>query len=571
MDVSAIKAAILDAIASDSIGVIGLVGKWGVGKTFLVKSLIQESRAQIAVHYEKYCYVSLFGFRSLQEVRAAIVAETAPLNPSATSTPAGEKSPLEKATDQLRSNWATWSVNFGGRFSRLFGNRGKEALDTIVDVLDFARTRNVLICLDDLERTADQLGVLEVMGLVDRLARERSCKVLLIFSRDNLSGANKVVLNQYREKVFDREILLDPPLTYSVSIASAGLDPAGSENLTRVAEALKLKNVRVLRKIALGYRDVLSKLPALVAPLNQQVMFSLGILYYCNLISGPDVPSLDEVMAIEFVSPIEHDHEETHPHVKFLRELGWTGVADFDKPLARYVQDGVCDWDQLREVLLASNSETSAAIRREEVNVLWQEYRRSFKDDAGWAEFGERLYAKCREHVEVIGTHDVDSALWLLRTAGLNGRADELLHLWAEANSEKHQLFDLERLEEFGALRDQALRALCQAKEAPAPEVKTIMGVLRRISEDKSWGGDDIAHLFAARIDEYVAAFTSAELTASALDGARFFLRLGNPSPEDLEIRRKIIEALKVVAAQSAINRERVRGLGIDLDPAPQM
>ena len=80
---------------------------------------------------------------------------------------------------------------------------------------------------------------------------------------------------------------------------------------------------------------------------------------------------------------------------------------------------------------------------------------------------------------------------------------------------------------------------------------------------------DDTAFLAASRTEDYATAFRSKGLTPDALNGARLFLRLSNPDAADLTIREKIETALRDLASESAINREKVRDLGVNLDIAP--
>lgn len=74
MDVVSIESAIVEAIESPSVSVIGLVGRWGVGKTHLWKVLVNEQRLVIAPNFPKYAYLSLFGLRSISDVKTSILA-----------------------------------------------------------------------------------------------------------------------------------------------------------------------------------------------------------------------------------------------------------------------------------------------------------------------------------------------------------------------------------------------------------------------------------------------------------------------------------------------------------------
>lgn len=542
---------------------MGLVGRWGVGKTHLWKSIVEERKAQLSKKYPRYAYLSLFGLRSISDVRTSILCELS----SMAKAGAEPDSVVGKA-------WAVTKrivLKRAPKGAHGLGKVAQEAIQLGIDAFEFRTVRNCLICLDDLERMAADLTAIEVMGLVETLARERGCKIVLIFSPDNLSDDSKKSLKQYREKVFDREILLDPPMTYFVDIAAKGRAPATVESLSRIAESLAAKNVRVLRKIMVGYDDVVSHVPELLEPVKDSLMGSLGILYYCHLVGGEDVPSVDDVLRIEYVSEIEEaDAENGQAHTKylqFLRRVRWTHLSETDRYLAAYVRDGLCDWAALGVAFQAENQDVASSTRRKQIEELWHEYRASFRDEEGWRTFATKLRDKYLEHVEVVHTRSLDSALWVLRKVGMQDDADDLLENWRVAHSNEKHMFNLEELETFEKVGDAKLREVCEASYAPSTEKdKDILEILGRIATEKSWGGDDTAFLESAGVDDFVKAFRSNDLTLAAMNGARFYLRLGNPGPEDLVIREKIESALQTVAHDSELNKEKVRALGVSVD-----
>ena len=453
----------------------------------------------------------------------------------------------------------------------MLGKVTAEAIQLGIDALEFGAVRDCLVCLDDLERMAPQLTAIEIMGLVETLARERSCKVVLIFSRDDLSDDSKKSLRLYREKIFDREILFDPPTAYGINIVTQGRDPAEVTSLSKVADTLGLKNVRILKEVMAGYDNVLCHLPELLPPVKDSLMFSLGVLYYCHLIGGEGVPTVDDVLAIEGVSPIEEaDDDEVNlstKHIQFLRRAGWTHLSKSDRFLGTYVKDGVCDWEGLSGEMQEQNQEADSFRRRAEIEELWREYRASFRDTPGWRALAERLHDKYLEHIDLVHTHSLDSALWLLRKVGMEEEAKQLLENWRAAHAHEKQFFDLNALEMLQKLTDAGLRQVCEQEyQTSAEKSKNILEILFRVSTEKSWGGDDTAFLESARAEDYTSAFRSKELNLAALDGARFFLRLANPSEADRIIRKTIETALRDIAHDSEINCEKVRALGVSLD-----
>ena len=221
------------------------------------------------------------------------------------------------------------------------------------------------------------------MGLVETLARERDCKVVLIFSRDNLSDQSKKALRQFRDKIFDREILLDPPMDYGVDIVTQTRDPQTIASMSKVASTLNIKNIRVLKKIMIAYDDVVAHVPELLPQVRESLMSSLGVLCYCHLMDEEGVPTVDNVLAIAcHVPPIEESTDDgdtpSKKHNEFLRRAGWAHLSDSDRHLAAYVRDGICDWVALADALKTENNSIASSLRLEEIDDLWRKYRSSF-------------------------------------------------------------------------------------------------------------------------------------------------------------------------------------------------
>src|SRR5690242_12958008 len=74
MSIEIIKAELLRFLKSPHPEVLCLRGKWGVGKTFFWKGLIEAEKDQLSQNW--YSYVSLFGLNSLDDLRYSIFENT---------------------------------------------------------------------------------------------------------------------------------------------------------------------------------------------------------------------------------------------------------------------------------------------------------------------------------------------------------------------------------------------------------------------------------------------------------------------------------------------------------------
>ena len=82
----------------------------------------------------------------------------------------------------------------------------------------FLTIRNMVICLDDIERRGKNLPVRDVLGLVSSLKERKGCKVSLILNDEALEE-DKKDFDAYYEKVVDTSLSFAPTPTECAQIA----------------------------------------------------------------------------------------------------------------------------------------------------------------------------------------------------------------------------------------------------------------------------------------------------------------------------------------------------------------
>lgn len=163
MSVQLVRKALLKSVETDVPEVMCLRGRWGVGRTYAWKQLLQEAIDEDKVALPSYAYVSLFGLNSIDELRQSIFENE-------TST----KGPHPTIEDKLKS--------FGRGVAKKVSKYGSYAkvpyVDTYVQNLSggfrylvsetISRT---IICIDDLERKGNGLRTTDIMGVVSQRNR----------------------------------------------------------------------------------------------------------------------------------------------------------------------------------------------------------------------------------------------------------------------------------------------------------------------------------------------------------------------------------------------------------------
>jgi len=184
--------------------IIAIKGQWGVGKTYFWNGFMDTYEAP--KHLRSYCYVSLFGLNSISELKRAIFAKQKTL---------GEKH------NRVRKKITNF---FSGLFRHV--DLGPVSMGAIknteiwADVIQDKSLQNFLICIDDLERKECGISPSALLGFVNGLRDERNCKVVLLYNDSKTSKDKKLreCLAEYREKVFDHEIVFQPSVDDCISL-----------------------------------------------------------------------------------------------------------------------------------------------------------------------------------------------------------------------------------------------------------------------------------------------------------------------------------------------------------------
>lgn len=173
--------------------VLAMKGKWGVGKTHLVQKLLNEHSG------EYYYYASVFGISSIEQLKGRIVANynQSNLNPV--------NKFINNVFEWISSNATKLdkTPKFELGSMQIVGSLMSVAGDLGLNILFNENARNSIICIDDLERKS-KLPIDELLGFVEYLVQELKCKIILIYSDDNLDQGSQDILQIYKEKVIDR-------------------------------------------------------------------------------------------------------------------------------------------------------------------------------------------------------------------------------------------------------------------------------------------------------------------------------------------------------------------------------
>ena len=138
--------------------VLCISGAWGVGKTYMWKEvLLATASGEIPPPILKYSYVSLFGVDTLEGLRLSIFSNRISLS----------KGKLARSIE--------WGLKAAKTAQSLLEQTPKVGkLFKTLGGMYFSSIRDMVICIDDLERRSKDLEIKDVLGLISYLKEERS-------------------------------------------------------------------------------------------------------------------------------------------------------------------------------------------------------------------------------------------------------------------------------------------------------------------------------------------------------------------------------------------------------------
>lgn len=195
--------------------VIMLSGKWGSGKTFFWKNVIEKELIENGKKIPNH-YVSLYGKTSIQEIKNEIFLKVLE---SVDSYEVIEKG---KA---LAKNTVGLATSFFGAISVLGVNLDlskvtDKPFEKLVNVLDDKKLKKTIeylnsgaiICFDDFERKSKDIDLNDLFGFITQLTLNFDCKVVIILNDDVFDGEEKKIFSNVKEKSVSKFLKYEPSI-----------------------------------------------------------------------------------------------------------------------------------------------------------------------------------------------------------------------------------------------------------------------------------------------------------------------------------------------------------------------
>lgn len=302
-----------------------LTGKWGCGKTYLVKNLID------SVEQEKFAIVvvSLFGLVSISSLTTAIKKEVI-----FKKYPYLEK--IEEKTEKSRgwiSGIANWVKNMPSMPVEVNSIMAINPLDFINIQEEISPGRKLVLVFDDFERS--KIDGVELLGAINEYVESKKIKVIIVADEDKIEEKR---YKEFKEKVIFRTVKLIPDyhkvigeMIEKYKETEAGYTSFLLQNksiLVNIFEQSNSDNLRIFKSLLIDFERVFGFLPSLALSerSTNKMLYSFGITLFNSKIIRQDKPRDNEKRNDELNREIR-EYYQTAP-IGRLREWIQDGVWD---------------------------------------------------------------------------------------------------------------------------------------------------------------------------------------------------------------------------------------------------
>ena len=534
---------------SGEAGVFVLKGKWGVGKTHLVRDVVEGNlNKQGGI---KHAYVSLFGVNSTEELTEAIFVEMA-TNAKALKKGAGELEDFTKDTGNI----------FGELFNRTV------RLSTKIWMLKAVPKSKIII--DDIERRDEELSIKNLLGFLSQLKEQKNCQIILVFNEGELDKATQEEFNRYREKVVDKEIELIPSVDEIIKLGFK----KGNRVAVEVLRQIEVDNIRAVQKI----EKFLDRLEPLILHLPQEaqdeVIGSAVRLSWFYFVRNKDGITWEFIRNFDVVSlyiwrkkadksyginhnPSKEETEEWEEKERLTAQLsryGYYRTGPLEKMLIEALEQGFYNKSELENVLSDIEEKARAGYAVGQLTAAWNILYSSFADNE--EEFVSALVKCFQDYSTHYGPENLENAISILKELNREREVEAIKKAWRSA---PHTFDDASESIWKRHLKNPEVLLAFEEVIQQTRQQKDMLQLVEGFTKGEPQSLRDCMALQAFTENDWFNFFRE---RLKGDNGLRFYilqlLERGEQSKENREIVRAAAKALKKIAAESKINKVRL-------------
>lgn len=542
-----------------------LKGAWGAGKTFYWKQFLEGyqknypgrlnsnrkrsvwlpwGKSETDMPAQKYAYVSLFGVRSISELRGRIVDNAG-----------GMKKWLNRVFRLAGSGSASaYGVNI---------SFPAEAPAWLADSV----LKDFIVCFDDIERKHPGLKLEEVLGFIDSLKSERNCHCIVILNEGGLEDGDEKTLQRYRDKVIDLEVKFEPPLDRNLNVVF-GDDLSGKTRsiVKDVLHKLESRNIRSILRI----RWALEEFSELLASVDDAVSSRLIRQIACLVLFRYDYGTTFDITDFQLPSWIAFEigtrmykssDEKTVNHTKSMSFHELLAKAEFeahelDPVIWKYISDGNIS-DATSQDMLSRWREN---LKRQEMAVELLNLKES-----AWACFGvtqgeflQQATDFLNDYLLELKPEELIELVSFMTKVESRFNRNELIGRYISAHIEGADIKTLSIFEGWDI--DSSFRTAIAYRRNQALKALPLKTVVEKLVGDDSWSPNDFCYLKVHSETELFDYFAS----GIALQGVREIAILAerlksSTSGCELDVAKKLKNILEELSGRSNLNKIRCK------------
>lgn len=567
MSLEKTKKIIRDFLLNNCAEVLSIKGDWGVGKTYFWNEAINQAKDKPNFCREKYCYVSLFGITSIEQLKSMIFEN---LTEKTQIDKGFSIENLKQNIDKLVKQWGWRGITKSRKFFSFV--RAPLNVEPWLFSLAFGLVQNTLICLDDFERKGDTLTAKEVLGLISHL-KGCKCKIALILSDTNFDDESKQAFAQFREKVVDMEVRFSPTPAESAAVVFKTSSEIGTQ-LSTFTNTLQVSNIRVLQRIKRAADITVPLLRDFKPQITYAALQTLALFGWSFYSHTHDkkVPSYSYVTSFGYHFGGEKT-EQQQGWDALLREYGFRATDKLDLALSSLIENGFIDEDLVRMEAEKLNQQIIATNSIDAFSEAWDIFY-SFHNDDDEEKVVSTFESLLTKHLLFISPLNLNGVIELLRELNRDELVSKLIDLYVAARGNEKEIFNYSRnMLPFGIKPDEELTRKFNLKLASLEKTPTLESALAHIAQEQGWSSAQEEVLASATPDDFYRIFKSvtSKTLHSYIQATLRFGQWDGASDHQRAITKNAKKALLRISSESRINRIRVKRYGIYEEEPPSL
>ncbi|HEY9628925.1 MAG TPA: P-loop NTPase fold protein [Coleofasciculaceae cyanobacterium] len=482
--------------SGNNVKVFALKGGWGIGKTHLVKTFLAGAK-------QSYRYGSIFGVSTIEELKMQLWSN---FN---SDTKVDEK---RKRLDfrNLFTRTTKNSKDLGNVVEAIpsmgeYGIGFTPAVISLVSNLIVNRAlQDQLICIDDLERRSANLSLNEVLGFIENLMEDKNCKVIIIYNEEKLKKDEESnrVLTEYREKIIDFEVNLDPSLIGNFRIGFGENDPDEDIIFNYFVRArIRVNNIRILKRIKLHLDKVRPAINSFLPEVRFKIINEVIFMTLAKLDTNFPV-DFDKLMLLGSSQNTLNTSEDKDIYLHAC-QIGYTNSV-ISNEIFRLIETSVCNDKVIQDEGEKLNSIEKSHKIEEKLREAYKPYSESFESSEedlrkNLTDFLEK-YCEFLDFRKIQGLTDISRAINLV--------VDPYWKKWFQ-----HQIIQAKTLENLYYLQSiiqanqflEASELLTELdnKIAVFEKDMSIDAILIRLLDREGWSQKDADYLNSRTSDQW--------------------------------------------------------------------